>query len=877
MTEGLKIILSLSLSGSLVIVAIWLLGRLARKRISWRWQYYVWLIAVLRLLLPFGPESSPAEELTRQMEQTAVYAVGIPEVPTAANTNPEYDEPAQEPEAPSRLREIGAAVLDHLWVVWLAGALVLLIRKVTAYQNFVRYMQAGWTAVDDPAVLDLAAEAGAAVGVKRPVELYINPLAASPLLLGTLRPKVVLPSAELPEEDLRWVLRHELIHCRRWDGAYKWLVQLTVCVHWFNPLAHWMGRRVERACELSCDEAVLRRLDEASRRSYGDALLRTMEIGGGYQAAAPSATLGESGNLLKERLDAIMNFRKIGKLAAALSLALTAALGLTAAAAGAYTGVSAPKDTAGSDFWSDVIAADKKNEKPEAAEARYTVEGCYQAPYMFEIGWNVQEGMNYASTKVSLPGGGAMTVYYKSSCETDMRDKKVLAALGTRLERLRDGTKDTEFPMVRPLVRKIENTGDDALAALAEKYYEEGSLPQFKTVFAGLDKPDQTAWMAKIYEDEEIAFFSVAADGLDIDGDTFKAFAEKTYADKSIAYFSVLADRMSGETLESWLARAKEDKRFSFQASLLDHLGRVQEKERMEAYLDAVQEVQYKAWGVTKVEGMYYYQGERVNIFLDYQEGSRFYTMSMDPKGTLNIQIIRNEDGVITGVQELTRGKIDEFFGTKKDKDDEWDWDWDDDAWDEMEKDQTTAYQAHGVTIDGKNYYYKGKLVNIFLDLRPNKSFYTLDRNPAGTVNIKILRNEDGEITGVAYLTEKEIAELFEDRDEHVVKVDVDEVGNGEYVWLGTFQLDEGDTVYYDVSAEKGDRLTVGFAKPGARKPQTTYMSITNRRTDGELEVEADAMVWEDLLEPGEYSLFVHTKGGTLKNVTGYVTIVKTA
>ena len=350
MTEGLKIVLSLSLSGSLVIGALLLLRPLVRGRISRRWQYYIWRIAVLRLLLPFAPESSPAEELTLRVERTAVYAVGLPEVPVAADTNPEYAEAAglaQEPEEPSRPREIGAAALDRLWVVWLAGALALLIRKVTAYQGFVRYMRAGWTAVEDPAVLDLAAEAGAAVGMKRPVEVYVNPMAASPLLLGTFRPRVVLPSAELRPEDLRWVLRHELTHCRRWDVAYKWLVQLTVCVHWFNPLVHWMSREVERACELSCDEAVLRRLDEASRRGYGDALLRAMEIGGGYRANPPSATLGESGTLLKERLDAIMNFRKLGKSAAALSLALAVTLGLTAAAAGAYTGVSVPEGETG--------------------------------------------------------------------------------------------------------------------------------------------------------------------------------------------------------------------------------------------------------------------------------------------------------------------------------------------------------------------------------------------------------------------------------------------------------------------------------------------------------------------------------------------------
>ena len=64
--------------------------------------------------------------------------------------------------------------------------------------------------------------------------------------------------------------------------------------------------------------------------------------------------------------------------------------------------------------------------------------------------------------------------------------------------------------------------------------------------------------------------------------------------------------------------------------------------------------------------------------------------------------------------------------------------------------------------MEGWDYYYKGKLVNIFLDLhRPDNSIITLNMNPEGTVNIKIVRNEKGAITGVAELTQEEIEELF--------------------------------------------------------------------------------------------------------------------
>ena len=104
----------------------------------------------------------------------------------------------------------------------------------------------------------------------------------------------------------------------------------------------------------------------------------------------------------------------------------------------------------------------------------------------------------------------------------------------------------------------------------------------------------------------------------------------------------------------------------------------------------------------------------------------------------------------------------------------DWDWDWEDEKWEawdeewekEQEARQIAEYQSVGVTMDGKDYWYQGQLVNIFLDQRPDKSVYTLNNNPAGTVNIKILRNQHGEITGAAYLTDAEtveLGEMFED------------------------------------------------------------------------------------------------------------------
>ena len=342
MAEYLKVPVSLSLSGSLVILVLLLCGPLLRGRVSRRWQYYVWLVAIFRLLLPLSPQASPIGALFREPEAPPAVQAASPyaaeTVPARAETAPKPLRPVQPSVPPPDQASDGISPAEALALAWLGGALVLMVWRVSAYLHFLRCLRAGRREVSAPALLDLLARTGEELKVRRPVELWENPLAASPMLLGLVRPRIVLPSAAVSATDFRCTALHELTHYRRCDLLYKWLVQLTVCLHWWNPLVWVMAREIDRACELACDEAVLCRLKPEERLSYGDALLRALESGGGYRAARGSVSLGESAELLKERLSAIMNFKKPSRWTALLSLVLAAALTTGAAAAGAYTG-----------------------------------------------------------------------------------------------------------------------------------------------------------------------------------------------------------------------------------------------------------------------------------------------------------------------------------------------------------------------------------------------------------------------------------------------------------------------------------------------------------------------------------------------------------
>ena len=589
MNAVLKIFLSMSFSGSLLILILLLGKQFLKNKISRQWQYYIWLVVVLRLLLPFGPEVSLMGKTYRTVDQAISQAALLPpqqqpplNVP-GGNLVPavgaEYrkemlNSPADDVTTTHPFQDIGVLLINHIWLV---VALGLLIRKITIYQGFVRYIKARLTPVSDIEQLDELSIVAEQSGIKKPVELCVNPLVSSPLLIGFFHPCIVLPRVDILEKDFRYIVLHELTHYKRCDMFYKWLVQVTVCLHWFNPLVHLMSREITKACEFSCDEAVLTKMGSGNAQDYGKTLLDAMAAVGRYKENFGAVTLSENKHLLKERINAIMNFKKKSTAIRFLTGALTLCVMFGAAFVGVY-----PVDAA-----------------------------------------------------VDRTAGKLQVVVNKTPAQGST------------------GTSSEDY------------------AAQAEQYYKADSLPLFEITFPRLNENTQKMWLEKLYADGDVSFFSVSVRGLDTNSSLFADFAEKAYTDKELAFFSVLTDYMGEAELELWLDRALEDGNWAFQSMLFDKLNQGEEfdelEEKREKEWAEAQMAEYQAVGVTMDGKDYYYQGQLVNIFLDIRSNKSFHTLNMNPKGTVNIKIVRDVENKITGVSYMTEAEVMELLGDMDD------------------------------------------------------------------------------------------------------------------------------------------------------------------------------------------------------------------
>ena len=403
-------LLSLSLSGSVMALLLLLLRPILKRSITRSFQYYIWLIVLIRLAVPFSFDGSLMNRLLPpasavQVTESSVTGVNADVLINGVNANAFSPTSASQGGSPDTAAASGSPVnnaaqsaenapgtqvvsssaspadkilkvlvpvrdftLSHLTAIWLLGAGLYFSRFLVSYlmyQNRIRRTSIR----PDPADMVLFAQ----MRGERHIRLMRNPYVDTPMLIGLISPCIIVPNeafaANGREAELRHILCHELTHERRHDLLYKWLVVLISSFHWFNPLMIVIRREINRACELSCDETVLRRLSRPERMGYGETLL-TLASRNHLPAGVVTTTMCEEKRNLKERLENIMTFKKKTPVAFLLSLFLILALTGCGVAMGASTssGTSAPSDTSAAETSVPSAASDISPNTTSASE-----------------------------------------------------------------------------------------------------------------------------------------------------------------------------------------------------------------------------------------------------------------------------------------------------------------------------------------------------------------------------------------------------------------------------------------------------------------------------------------------------------------------------
>lgn len=374
----LSCVLLASWQASVLVGLVLLVRVLLGDLLPPRGRYLLWGIVLARLLVPVFPASDfsvfnlaagltestnmkpaastsgeravsaePARDGGRSQPSLAQVSVTTIQPNEPAPVDSDSGEPKSSPVVVPALPSAEAGTGDTTsrwlrssdWVVliWLSGVAWLALRLLLGCRRLGRIMAAG-TVVRDSRTLELFEQCRRKAGVTKPVTLWSIGGEMTPAVTGLWRPKILIPDQVLnsfTEEELRFVLLHELIHVRRHDVAVNWLAWLVQTLHWFNPVIWFAVRRLRYDRELACDALVLERTGESAAARYGHTAIKLLGLFSDARSVPAAVGILDRKRSVVRRIAMIGRYRKPSRLqnsVAILIVLLLAGVGLTDAA-----------------------------------------------------------------------------------------------------------------------------------------------------------------------------------------------------------------------------------------------------------------------------------------------------------------------------------------------------------------------------------------------------------------------------------------------------------------------------------------------------------------------------------------------------------------
>ncbi len=319
----------LSWKGTLLTLAAGFSLVLLRRHLSPAWRHGLWLLVLLRFVLPDlgtssfsmnGSATDPAivwQAHSAAPETAPLSAVAQEIVPELELSPPSVEMATVQPAPVEAAPPVRALSLPQvLALVWMAGAVTVLCVMSLLHARLLLRIRRDATA-PSPGVESVFREACRMAGVARRPRLIITDAVRAPSLFGLLRPAILLPKAVAAQEGtarLRLIFLHELAHLKRWDLASQIIASAAIVLHWFNPAVWWAGRRLRAEAEMAADAQALRRAGVVEAHRMGELLLgfanHAAAVGLVSFLTISQMSISGKGNELRRRIEALMDLAR---------------------------------------------------------------------------------------------------------------------------------------------------------------------------------------------------------------------------------------------------------------------------------------------------------------------------------------------------------------------------------------------------------------------------------------------------------------------------------------------------------------------------------------------------------------------------------------
>ena len=340
--------------GSVTGFIILQIKNLLKNKINKRYAYLLWMILVIKLIIPFGPESNislfnnipinykmknilssnttkldntnsnsndtksnnyiSTEDTTNEVNST----VSTSEDNHSINENNENVK--QDSQVVNNAHSIPIIGIKSdkfskiLFFVWLFGFVFSAVTYMIIYICFIKDLKK-CSKLKYQRMEKILKNCKSQLNINKNIQIIVYDKISSPSIVGMFKVKIILPRnlINLSEEELRHIFLHELCHYKNKDNYMDNLLGLLQCIHWFNPLIYYYFKKIRNDMEICCDERVLNLLNEDEHNKYGITMLNVLEkINSNYKMRV-GLNMANDKKTIKERINLIKNNKNFSK------------------------------------------------------------------------------------------------------------------------------------------------------------------------------------------------------------------------------------------------------------------------------------------------------------------------------------------------------------------------------------------------------------------------------------------------------------------------------------------------------------------------------------------------------------------------------------
>lgn len=327
-----------SLIGSVIVLLILSIKLMFKNRLTSTFQYYIWMILIIKLIVPFGPHYSfnvssiykkfHTENITNENTKKIL----TKSLNTASNSliSPTATHSLDKTVPNNTSLKSKVNVKKVLCFAWILGISILIAILAVGYKKLERIICLSSKDIKY-SHKEILRNCTADMKIKAKLELLYSTQITSPSICGIIKPKILIPKTavdNIDDKQFKYTIMHELFHLKNKDIIINFLITLLSIIYWFNPILLYGFHKMRQDCEISCDYQVISHLNKGENIQYGNTIIKILELSGSSRRLTGTTPMFTNSSEIKRRIIMISKYKKLSTRKILLGGMVAAAIGV---------------------------------------------------------------------------------------------------------------------------------------------------------------------------------------------------------------------------------------------------------------------------------------------------------------------------------------------------------------------------------------------------------------------------------------------------------------------------------------------------------------------------------------------------------------------